>query len=74
MKDLQLPPRPTFTGSDLNVLYNDLKKSYTDIETKFDANKNCLNCINHIFETGVVLQCKIHPRNYRKICEEWKQL
>lgn len=67
MKDLQLPPKPTFTGPDLNKVIKDLK-------IQLDANKNCLNCKDHIFVHADILECKIHPRKYLKICEDWRQL
>lgn len=73
MKDLKLPPRPTFTGPDLSLLYNDLKKAYKKLEAQHDSNKNCLNCKSHYMRLGNNIECKKLHRNV-KICDQWKQL
>ena len=73
MKDLQLPPRPTFIGPDLNKVITDLQNRFEKLKTQHDANKNCLNCQSYIFDKGNILSCKL-GKKYRKICDRWRQL
>lgn len=53
----------------------DLQSDFEKLTAQLDANKNCLNCKDYIFNCAGVLMCKLTGKEITlKICDDWRQL